>query len=176
MKIPSVIALPRSQKKPDGLTLLRTLCGHTANIYGIAFSPDGNKIVSGSLDGTNHIWDTVSRATLATLKEHLRSIYSVCFSPDGKQIASAGYNNKINLWDIQSNKLLHILEGHTSFISSCAPTNKGKVLISKSNIDIRFWRTDTWQTVGIGLRNGCRSFCSTSSAKKFVKFQKLKNN
>ncbi|MCJ8267937.1 MAG: GTP-binding protein [Psychrosphaera sp.] len=233
MKIPNIKALVEPQKNPDGLTLLRTLHGHTDIVYGIAFSPDGHKIASsskdntikiwetdsgknsaslkgntnnvtsvafspdgkkiaagstahtiniwetdsgkksatlrghehsvysvcfspdgksidsGSFDKTIKIWDVGAGATLATLKEQQGWIYSVAFNPDGKEIASAGNDNKIHLWNIQTNKPLRVLEGHTSVISSCIFTNDGQLLISRSQNDIRFWRTDTWQTVAI---------------------------
>ena len=42
-----------------GLELL-TLKGHSNGIYGVAFSPDGNRIVSGSADNTAKIWDVSS--------------------------------------------------------------------------------------------------------------------
>ena len=31
---------------------------HSGNIYSVAFSPDGTKIVSGSKDGTIKVWDS----------------------------------------------------------------------------------------------------------------------
>ena len=31
---------------------------HSGEVYSVAFSPDGTKIVSGSRDGTIKVWDT----------------------------------------------------------------------------------------------------------------------
>jgi len=39
----------------DG-TLLRTLKGHTDEVTGVAFTPDGRLLVSGSKDGTIRLW------------------------------------------------------------------------------------------------------------------------
>ncbi len=36
---------------------LRTITGHTDNVNSVAFSPDGEKIASGSWDGTVLLWD-----------------------------------------------------------------------------------------------------------------------
>ena len=40
--------------------LLNTLEGHSANVTSVAFSPDGNRIVSGSYDSTVRVWDAAS--------------------------------------------------------------------------------------------------------------------
>ena len=43
---------PKPEKNPAGMKLLRTLRGHKNRIYGIAFSPDGKGVTSGSADNT----------------------------------------------------------------------------------------------------------------------------
>ena len=38
---------------------LKKLQGHTLGVYSVAFSPDGNQIVSGSSDQSVWVWDSV---------------------------------------------------------------------------------------------------------------------
>src|SRR5207244_7599792 len=62
---------------------LLTLKGHSAPILTAAFSPDGQRIVTGSGDQTAKVWEAASGRPLLTLKGHSAPIGAVVFSPDG---------------------------------------------------------------------------------------------
>src|SRR3954465_12247748 len=70
--------------------------GHRAFIKDIAFSADGQYLVSASDDKTIRIWDWESGVTLRTLRGYFGAgndgkIFAVAISPDGKTIAAGGY-------------------------------------------------------------------------------------
>ena len=48
---------------------VKTLTGHTASISSLCFSPDGNALASGSVDGTVLLWDIDSGSDEVTLTE-----------------------------------------------------------------------------------------------------------
>ena len=80
------------------------LYGHSRGGVGIAISPDGKTLASGSLDNTVHLWDVESRKTLGEpLTGHTKSVYSVAFSADGKTLASSSMDNTVRLWDVNPN-------------------------------------------------------------------------
>ena len=54
----------------------------------VAFSPDGQQIVSGSGDGLLRLWDTATGASLWVFSGHEAIVESVAFSPDGRQLLS----------------------------------------------------------------------------------------
>ncbi len=69
--------------------------GHTARIGDLAFTPDGEDIVSASDDKTIRIWDWQSGVTLRTIRGYLGNgsdgkVFAVAVSPDGKTIAAGG--------------------------------------------------------------------------------------
>jgi WD40 repeat protein len=69
----------------------------------VAFSPDGQKIVSGSDDHTICIWDVRTGNQIGDpLRGHTDFIYSVAFSPDGQQIVSGSDDHTICIWDANS--------------------------------------------------------------------------
>lgn len=47
--------------------VIRTLTGHTGNVWAIAASPDGKRLVTGGDDGTTRIWDLASGRELCRL-------------------------------------------------------------------------------------------------------------
>jgi WD40 repeat protein len=61
----------------------------TRPFYGVAFSPDGRRLVAGSSgEGTLMLWDVSTRQEIAQLGIGSRAIGSVQFSPDGNIICA----------------------------------------------------------------------------------------
>ena len=82
------------------------LKGHTGGILAIAFSPDGEKIVTASNDKTARIWDAKSGKELHALKGHTEEVNSASFSPDGKKIVTASWDKTARIWDAESGEEL----------------------------------------------------------------------
>lgn len=76
--------------------------GHTGPIHSVAYSPDGQRIISGSADMTIKVWDAQTGQETITLKGHTRGVSSVAFSPDAKRIVSGSHDGTVRLWDAQS--------------------------------------------------------------------------
>ncbi len=67
-------------------------------VHGVAFSPDGKLIATGSLDQSLKIWDAVSGKELLTLRGHTGEVLDVAFSPDHKFLVSAARDGNVVLW------------------------------------------------------------------------------
>jgi WD40 repeat protein len=75
------------------------LRGHTSGVAGLASSPDGRRLVTGSLDNTVKIWDTTTGEEVFTLHGHTSGVLSVAFSPDGQRVASGSVDRTVRVWD-----------------------------------------------------------------------------
>ncbi|MBK5292629.1 MAG: hypothetical protein JJE04_13245 [Acidobacteriia bacterium] len=67
---------------PKGISLLRTLEGHTGHVTSVAVMPDGRSAISGSDNGTVRVWDLKSGPVLRKLRGHTGSVCSVRTTAD----------------------------------------------------------------------------------------------
>ncbi|CAM2070290.1 Non-specific serine/threonine protein kinase [Sulfidibacter corallicola] len=120
------------------------LSGHSAEIRGIAFSPDGKTLASASGDRKILLWDVQSGTQKAALSGHEGTVWSVAFSPDGHTLASASLDRTILLWDIQARTPRASLVGHSAPIWSIAYSPDGRTLASASyDQTIKLWDAAT---------------------------------
>ena len=79
---------------------LQTLTGDPAEVYSVAFSPDGQTLASGSDDRIIRLWDVRTGAHLRTFTGHTDEVNSVAFSPDGQTLASGSNDSTVLLWEL----------------------------------------------------------------------------
>lgn len=76
--------------------------GHTGAVTAVAFSMEGQNIVSASIDGKVKLWyaGVGVLSLVKELKAHKGPVTSVAFSPDDKTVASASSDKTVKLWEI----------------------------------------------------------------------------
>jgi WD40 repeat protein/serine/threonine protein kinase len=71
-----------------------------AEVNGVAFSPDGERLASAGGDGAVKVWDSRTGEVIRNLeKAHSGPVYSVAFHPDGKHLASRGADQQVKVSD-----------------------------------------------------------------------------
>ncbi len=92
----------------------RLVLGHEERLFSAAFSPDGKRIVTASLDKTAQIWDAASGKPIGEpLKGHKHAVLSAAFSPDGARIVTASKDRTARIWDAATGKPIgEPLKGH----------------------------------------------------------------
>ena len=121
---------------------------HTAEVRGVAFSPDGRLFASGAGDFTARVWGGADGADLQTLAENTDVINSVAFSPNSGLLATAAgsappftTDTTITIWKIGSNTSVRTLPGHGSGSTGAVFSADGQTLISSGRDGtLRFWR------------------------------------
>ncbi|GJE99607.1 WD40 repeat domain-containing protein [Phanerochaete sordida] len=68
-------------------------------IHCMAFSPEGDRIATGSRDGRACVWDAANGKALLELKGHTDWVQEVAFSPDGGEVATASDDGTVMTCD-----------------------------------------------------------------------------
>ncbi|EMD36498.1 hypothetical protein CERSUDRAFT_138171 [Gelatoporia subvermispora B] len=125
---------------------LLQMSGHAGEVYSVAFSPDGTRVVSGSWDRAVRIWDArTGDLLMGPLEGHHNTVVSVAFSPDGAVVASGSLDGTIRLWNAKKGELMmHSLEGHSDGVRCVAFSPDGAKIISGSmDHTLRLWDAKT---------------------------------
>ncbi|OAQ22254.1 WD40 repeat-like protein [Linnemannia elongata AG-77] len=113
-------------------------------VLGVAFSPDGQQVVSGGNNGAVRLWDCTNGEGIFVMEGHLKRVQCVAFSPCGKQIASASNDGTVRLWDSETGRCTFVLKGHTGHVMSVKYSVDGRQLVSGGlDATIRFWNPET---------------------------------
>jgi WD40 repeat protein len=117
---------------------------HDNWVTGVAFSADGQWLVSSSEDLTLKIWDTQTGECRQTFTGHPEWVMDVVISADGRTLVSGSIDHTLRVWDVATGACLRILEGHTDWVYSIALSADGQWLASAGNDGIvRLWNPHT---------------------------------
>jgi WD40 repeat protein len=112
-------------------------------VLSLAFSPQGELLVSCDDDGAVRLWDVRQRQPLGILQQDSKSMYAAKFSPDGRILATGGGAGAITLWDVESRKVVVKIQSEGS-VWSLDFSRDGSLLASggTDGHGVRLW---DWQ-------------------------------
>jgi WD40 repeat protein len=121
---------------------------HTSAVLSLAFSTDGQRLVSGSGDETARIWDVDSRKANSSLSPDIGPIFSVAFSPDGGLVALGNWNQPLQLWSTGTARHEFTLAGGTGLCAAFSSDDGTLITTGSPNpapmrllpAEIKVWR------------------------------------
>jgi WD40 repeat protein len=110
----------------------------------VAFSPDGETIVTGGFGTVARLFDAKDGRVLRPLPGHKAGINSVAFALDGKSLATGSWDTTVKIWNLATGKAQATLEGHTDQVYSVAYSPDGQTLASCGRDGTaRLWDVDS---------------------------------
>jgi WD40 repeat protein len=77
----------------------------------MAFSPDGQRVLTASADHTARVWDASTGTNLLVLNGHGDQVRGVAFSPDGRRLLTGSWDQTAKIWDAETGQDLLTLKG-----------------------------------------------------------------
>ena len=125
--------------------------GHKNDLWGVAFSPDGKYLATGSNDRTARLWDVATGETIRIFSGHTGEVGGVSFSPDGKYLLTGSEDQTARLWDVASGETMQVFSGHTGFVEVGGFSPDGKYIVTAGGDDktARVWDVASGQTLHV---------------------------
>jgi WD40 repeat protein len=113
---------------------------HTDLLAGIAFTPDGRHVVSGSIDNSICEWDFATGKELHRIVGGEGSLCSLMILPDGKRVIAGYSEGAIVLWDLENSTVVRRFRGHEKHVLALAVSADGRRAVSGGeDRSVRFW-------------------------------------
>jgi WD40 repeat protein len=116
-----------------------------ATVASAGFSPNGQRVITGSWDNSAKIWNVDSgRVDIKLEGQHAGYVNAVAFSPTGDTVLTASDDHSTKLWDAKSGQVLRTLTGHTDRVRDAVFSADGSLVLTASNdATARLWNTAT---------------------------------
>ena len=96
------------------------------------FSPDGQRVVTASLDNTARLWDAANGKPIGEPMKHEDNVTSAQFSPDGQRVVTASEDKTARLWDAANGKPIGEPMMHEDPVDSAQFSPDGQRVVTAS--------------------------------------------
>jgi WD40 repeat protein len=128
---------------------------HQDIVHHAAFSPDGSRIVTASLDHTAQLWDAITGLPFGPPLQHEAGVYYASFSPDGRQVVTASIDRSARVWDVATGQ--PVLEPllHTEAVHYASFSPDGSRIVTAGEDQSAFiWDAATGRPLGSPFKAG----------------------
>lgn len=123
----------------------------------LAFSPDGDHVVTGSQEGPARVWQ-ISTGREVELIGHGDRVTAAAFSPDGTLVATGGgceygvecRDTTVRIWEAETGRARSVMSGHTKSVLSAVFSPDGRWLVTLDQYgQARVWHAGTGDAVAV---------------------------
>lgn len=122
--------------------------GHFDAINSLAYSPDGQRIITAADDGKIKVWETRSGFCIVTFTEHSGAVTACEFANRGNVLFSASLDGSVRAWDLIRYRNFKTLTSPTRMSFSCIGVDPSGEIVCAGSLDsfqIHVWSVQTGQ-------------------------------
>ena len=151
-------AMRQSGRSPIEASGWSASCAHRSTVRDVAFSPDGNRLVTASHDGTARVWDVQTGSPVTPELKHGRWVFHAEFSPDGGRVVTASHDGTARVWNAQTGRPITPALGpmrHSIAVrDACFSPDGGRVATAGFDGMARIWDAATGEPLSPPLYHG----------------------
>ncbi len=121
-----------------------------ADVLCYAFSPDGQRALTGGQDKLLRLWDLETRLCIRVFKGHKHYVRCVAWSADQRFALSGSYDDAVRLWSVKTGSCRRVLKGHTGSVYAVSwSADHRRALSSSQDQTVRLWDMETGRCLRI---------------------------
>ncbi|MFN0020720.1 MAG: WD40 repeat domain-containing protein [Pirellulaceae bacterium] len=114
---------------------------HTDSVLSLAFTPDGDYLVSSSRDRLAKIWKLEDCSVVARLEDHDKDVSDIAISPNGKRLVTASQDKSVRFWSLPDGELIGTLAGPEAAINTVSFSfDSTKLAVGAADGRVHLWR------------------------------------
>jgi WD40 repeat protein len=142
--------------------------GHSDQVFGAAFSPDGQYVFTGGFDGTVRAWDSSSGVELGSITTGGRGVFGIDLTDDGAVVAAGG--DSVTLWDSATGELIHRIDDIGITTAVAFMPGDSVLLTGGADGALRMWSLESTPTLvaNLGGHNAAVTSVVTDTAGSLI--------
>lgn len=100
--------------------VVKTLNGHTQEVCGLKWSPDGSQLASGGNDNLLNVWNELDSTPAFQRSEHTAAVKALAWCPWQPRLLATGggsSDRKLRFWNTQTGACLNTIDTHSQVCS-----------------------------------------------------------
>ncbi|EEB05556.1 U3 snoRNP-associated protein Utp1 [Schizosaccharomyces japonicus yFS275] len=121
---------------------------HYDVLSSLAYSPDGQRVVTSADDGKLKLWDLHSGFSIVTFTQHTAAVTGICFAKRGNVLFSSSLDGSVRAWDLIRYRNFRTFTAPSRVQFSCVAVDPAGEIVcagSQDTFEIYMWSVQTGQ-------------------------------